>query len=83
MDNLLFTYHYFYFILNAKRSFLIYVSKNRLFTPQLIQKLKPFPRQSSPTPKKEQKTVRFFDVFRGQRKGALCTNELKTLHLQQ
>ena len=63
-------------------NFLSHIYKNRLFTPQLIQKLKPFQRHSSPTPWKHQKTVKFSDVFRGYRKGALGTNGLKKLNLQ-
>ena len=75
-------YQYFYFILNEKRSFLNYIYKKRLLTSQLIQKLKPFPMHSFPTPWKHPKTAKLFDIFRGQRKGALGTKGLKTLNLQ-
>ena len=76
--------YYFCFILNEKRNFLNHIYKNRLFTPQLIEKLKPFPRQSSPTPRKHQKQQKqkFSEVFKGKRKGALGINGLKTLNAQ-
>ena len=41
-------------------NFLSHIYKNRLFTPELIQKLKSFPKQPSPSPLKHQKTENVF-----------------------